>query len=812
MTDMPSTNLGGSNSISGSRPRHPVPSNYNPTFNKQDRSDFAQKLLGLLKTSSKLRNVLGQVAAIANELHFGLKDVKRGKVWDGLKDCSLTDDIDLVARSYLQLAQTLNAMNAASVHTFDGPLHALATSYVGTFSALDKEYGNRVTPFLRTEKKLFTQLKSSQSLWSRKGSAADAERLMTDLAVAKSHRTACYATYTAEVYAADIASINQLNFLTQTQFASLRTALVSTLAGSTTTTPQPANFFNNNPLPSGYNNINNNINTRPSYPTTLFNTPIDTSPQTPISELDASKTKSLAPLSADALASSLLELDFSPRRWSPSPSDEGSSEESGLLTPVTLDRDHRAASASPVLQLLSHSRDITLRDSEYENQQRYHNQSLQSQQLFSRRTSSLSRHSGLVNVPMLSSVEVPRSADVFNAKTRANGEVEQVKWQQAGQDSNEDANSKDALIMQESRTARPTPDTNASIDYKTRSFTVAAADPGISAGGSLESFPLHSRSSSAIQRRPSLKSALRSSSASFTNGSDAESSAGQSETFQKQRSASTGGAGFGMRRDNTVDSTTNTMRRKMVHFTNPGRPMVEFWDCSDSKICADRHSAASDSGTEDAGAESRPALTSSEKMDTGSSTSINGTGVSAKIKDVNVLRSLYPNMFVPESVSRISTKPVQHMQDVFFQENEQQKRVGPAVYFPPQADIESEVGSVVGEDSMSPNRMKLLVGKDLVFALYKYVARDGKEMSFEKGEVVEVYKRAGNWIYGAKVTEIRNKETSEFTNWQSKRQSTVGLRHPSSNTSTSSLSSSSSVVTREVGWIPASFVSKYSLV
>ncbi|KAJ3072879.1 hypothetical protein HDU98_002741 [Podochytrium sp. JEL0797] len=335
-------------------------------------------------------------------------------------------------------------------------------------------------------------------------------------------------------------------------------------------------------------------------------------------------------------------------------------------------------------------------------------------------------------------------------------------------------------------------------------------------------------------------------SSSFTNLTDANtepavssgvSNTSSNDSFSKHRSASVGRNGGAAVFDFNSSSSScggsailetggggsisgnsgggGTLRRKSVHFTNPGRPMVEFWDCSDSKIATDvlsLSSGASDGGESFAEESSVSGAVAPVASSTSGSSSSATNPNSAKFKDMDVLRSLYPNVFVAET-SRISTKPVQHMEDVFFHENQQQKRVGPLVYFPPQADVESEVGSVVGDSE--PSLSHHLAGKDLVFALYKYDARETKEMSLEKGDVIEVFKRVGNWIYGAKVTsEPRSGgisgDANGFATWQHKRQTRIaGLRHASSlNNPTSSVGKNGN----EIGWIPNSFVAKFSVI
>ncbi|KAI8809877.1 hypothetical protein BJ742DRAFT_802723 [Cladochytrium replicatum] len=103
----------------------------------------------------------------------------------------------------------------------------------------------------------------------------------------------------------------------------------------------------------------------------------------------------------------------------------------------------------------------------------------------------------------------------------------------------------------------------------------------------------------------------------------------------------------------------------------------------------------------------------------------------------------------------------------------------PAVYFPPAADVQSQMGSVVGDldeaekeamvsraaaaasssSSTKPSSNPKPPEKkpssssagDLVIAVHEFSARSGKEMGLAKGDVVSVRKRQGTWIYGTKI-------------------------------------------------------------
>ncbi|KAJ3288928.1 hypothetical protein HDU79_004457 [Rhizoclosmatium sp. JEL0117] len=741
-----------------------APAAYNPAFNKQDRTDYASKVVNLHKASTKLRHAFSLVAAAANEMSFGLKDLKRGKVWDGINGVSdLNDHLDYVANSYIQLAQSVNVMNPATIQSFEVPIQGIANTYVSCFANLEREYTTRVANYIKVEKKLTHTLKQQQSPWNWKSSSAsEIEQLMTSLAVVKSERVAFQSSYTASVYSSDVSYFNNINVLALNHLESLRRALSivqnhgvqqNSVLPVVAQPPQPVLSVE---VPKVYAQTMPRQTTTPFLETSVSNNnqlheislPSPKSMGTLTS--GASQSDSAHELSAEELSASLLKIEQSGITAVEKCLSPQQVVSSGILTPsdsgTMCSENNKVASDNsvPVHSTTEVSNDVIL--------------------------------AACTTVLPIA----PQLIDSTNRQDEAGAKTEYIETHVT-------------QTSQNAAMAREAPLQLGLVAPMTMTPSTIDSD---SAGTSM------SRRRSNSQPRSSLKSALRRS-GSFNNLSEtfssnvsvSASSVSSDDTFQKHRSVSAGGVAFEVPKEMSGE-TNSTLKRKSVHFTNSRRPMVEFWDCSDSKIGA-YVSNGSDSGTSDGGSDVDVIVQSDEVgMARGSESS------TTKIKDMNVLRSLYPNMFATES--RISAKPIQHMDEVFFHENQQQKRVGPSVYFPPQADIESEVGSVVGED-FNPQ----LTGKDLVFALYKYVAREAKEMSFEKGDVIEVHKRVGNWIYGSKVKDLGKGKETCFNNWQNKRQSQVGIRHGHATlgSSQSSLQSAG----KEVGWIPSSFVAKYSL-
>ncbi|KAI8906006.1 hypothetical protein EDD86DRAFT_211308, partial [Gorgonomyces haynaldii] len=97
---------------------------------------------------------------------------------------------------------------------------------------------------------------------------------------------------------------------------------------------------------------------------------------------------------------------------------------------------------------------------------------------------------------------------------------------------------------------------------------------------------------------------------------------------------------------------------------------------------------------------------------------------------------------------------------------------------------EDDAASCVASMVDSNHDLSLLTinpdSRDLVIALYPFNSRSAKEMSLNPGDIIQVRKRQGTWIYGTKIN---------------KRQQMAN-----------------GIVTPEVqGWAPVAFVTKYSL-
>ncbi|KAI8822254.1 uncharacterized protein EV422DRAFT_577928 [Fimicolochytrium jonesii] len=165
------------------------------------------------------------------------------------------------------------------------------------------------------------------------------------------------------------------------------------------------------------------------------------------------------------------------------------------------------------------------------------------------------------------------------------------------------------------------------------------------------------------------------------------------------------------------------------------------------------------------------------------------------------LSSLYPDIFAAESMNIASVPVIAHTAVVR----------NPAVYVAGgEGDAASEIGSVVGTTESLVGMIPLKKGMDLVYAIHDFTARSAKEMSLRKGDVIEVKKRHGTWIYGTKFT---------------RRAKIPGPSTPTTPTDPSPLGSSDRFrrgppqqqnnntpadAKPEVGWIPMAFVAKFS--
>ncbi|KAJ3192791.1 hypothetical protein HK101_005965 [Irineochytrium annulatum] len=184
----------------------------------------------------------------------------------------------------------------------------------------------------------------------------------------------------------------------------------------------------------------------------------------------------------------------------------------------------------------------------------------------------------------------------------------------------------------------------------------------------------------------------------------------------------------------------------------------------------------------------------------------------------------------------------------------------PAVYFPPQSDVASEVGSVVedgggggnsgdepGGDTWVVETEGLPPDAELVMSLYDFTARSAKELNLEKNDVIWVHKRHQTWIYGTKLKKKLRSEvisTSSSSSTSEEKLSDEGispkpggglmdrLRNSSSESIKSALANANGVngalpkrrseVSKkggvkqalpkgDAGWLPQAFVVKYSL-
>ncbi|KAJ3179891.1 hypothetical protein HDU87_002459 [Geranomyces variabilis] len=168
------------------------------------------------------------------------------------------------------------------------------------------------------------------------------------------------------------------------------------------------------------------------------------------------------------------------------------------------------------------------------------------------------------------------------------------------------------------------------------------------------------------------------------------------------------------------------------------------------------------------------------------------------------LSSLYPDIFAAENTHIAQTPVLAHRAIVR----------NPAVYVAGgEGDAESQIGSVVGTTEslvgVLPSGSRNL---DLVYAIHDFDARSAKEMSLRKGDVMEVKKRHGTWIYGTKFS--RRQKASDDPNSPA-----AGVTNPTARSASDRFrrgipqdSSAEQTKTEkpEVGWIPMAFVAKFS--
>ncbi|KAJ3157037.1 hypothetical protein HDU89_002447 [Geranomyces variabilis] len=180
-----------------------------------------------------------------------------------------------------------------------------------------------------------------------------------------------------------------------------------------------------------------------------------------------------------------------------------------------------------------------------------------------------------------------------------------------------------------------------------------------------------------------------------------------------------------------------------------------------------------------------------------------GDGSQSSPSPQQSLSSLYPDIFAAENTHIAQTPVLAHRAIVR----------NPAVYVAGgEGDAESQIGSVVGTTEslvgVLPSGNRNL---DLVYAIHDFDARSAKEMSLRKGDVMEVKKRHGTWIYGTKFSR-RQKASDEANSPASVTSPTARSANDRFRRGIPQDSSAEQTKTEkpEVGWIPMAFVAKFS--
>ncbi|KAJ3401600.1 hypothetical protein HDV05_000359 [Chytridiales sp. JEL 0842] len=216
--------------------------------------------------------------------------------------------------------------------------------------------------------------------------------------------------------------------------------------------------------------------------------------------------------------------------------------------------------------------------------------------------------------------------------------------------------------------------------------------------------------------------------------------------------------------------------------------------------------------------------------------------------DLESIQNLYPNLFGIES---------KRLKDVHVKEllldtpglKTQDSRF-PKVYFPPQADVESESATIVGmkDQEVDLGRLRRHVGSgavgskkgegagenkegvgkeaelhdDFVVAMHAFAARSAKEMTMLKGDIIYVHKRQGTWIYGTKIPpktpdstpsteETLPTETNSSSSKQSNSFRNIFRKNSGKDEGEPNAAGNEGEAEKlEMGWIPVAFVTKYS--
>ncbi|KAI9008101.1 hypothetical protein BC832DRAFT_539012 [Gaertneriomyces semiglobifer] len=219
----------------------------------------------------------------------------------------------------------------------------------------------------------------------------------------------------------------------------------------------------------------------------------------------------------------------------------------------------------------------------------------------------------------------------------------------------------------------------------------------------------------------------------------------------------------------------------------PPRPIIRSIPSSSER------SSTSDSDKENVREKRRVAFPTSKPIATVHSSVVD----SAETPLSSTLSSLYPEIFVAEN-THIASIPVVAQQAV---------ARNPAVYVAGgDGDAESQMGSVVGATESLVGALPTVKDVDLVYAIHDFSARSTKEMSLTKGDVLEVRKRQGTWIYGIKLSRKPKDLSSGSNSPVPGYPAASGLpdrfrRGPPQQPGEAK---------PEVGWIPMAFVAKFS--